>query len=352
VERIPGANPFNLFLKSVDGARHARLPTAKGENPMQVAPGIHRIEAPLGERFVAMHLLVGDEAALLFDTGMDRMPYDYILPYLDQIGLSPAKIRYVLTSHADFDHTAGNASMKEIAPDALFLCHALDQAMVEDVETLIRDRYSEFEVDHGIGDSDESKQSIREQSRHTPVDLALRGGETIRLGADWQVEVLHTPGHSRGHLTIWDARSATLIICDATLYNAVLFKNGKSAFPPTYRYVDSYVASMNRLAAIPAQTMLTSHYPVYRGVQIAEFMAESRAYVDRVDQTLLHALADGEPRTMRELIDQTNRSLGEWPEAAGIYLCHPFAGHLERLVQYGVLATGRRDGLLTYRLTK
>jgi glyoxylase-like metal-dependent hydrolase (beta-lactamase superfamily II) len=319
------------------------------EKRMEVAPGIHRIEAPLGERFVAMHLLVGDECALLFDTGMDRMPYDYVLPYLDQIGVPAANIRYVLTSHADFDHTAGNASMKEIAPGAIFLCHQLDQAMIEDVETLIRDRYSELEADHGIGETEQSKQYIRAQSRHVPVDVALTGGETIRLGADWQVEVLHTPGHSRGHLTIWDPRSQTLIICDATLYNAVLFKNGKPAFPPTYRYVETYVATMNRFAGMPAQLMLTSHYPLYRGPQIAEFIAESRAYVDRVDATILGALADGEPRTMRELIDQTNASLGEWPEAAGIYLCNPFAGHLERFVQYGVLETGRRDGLITYR---
>ena len=132
----------------------------------------------------------------------------------------------------------------------------------------------------------------------------------------------------------------------------VLFKNGKPAFPPTYRYVDTYVATMNRFAGIPAKMMLTSHYPIYQGAQIAEFIAESRAYVDRMDATLLNALADGEPRTMRQLIDQTDASLGEWPAGAGIYLCHPFAGHLERLVQYGTLETGRRDGLLTYRLRR
>src|SRR6185503_2367004 len=108
---------------------------------MEVAPGIHRIEAPLGQRFVAMHLLVGDECALLFDTGMDRMPYEFILPYLEKIGVPPAKVRYVINSHADFDHTAGNGSMKEIAPQAIFMCHRLDQAMVEDIEVMINDRY-------------------------------------------------------------------------------------------------------------------------------------------------------------------------------------------------------------------
>lgn len=320
---------------------------------MQVAPGIHRIEAPLGDRFVAMYLLVGDEAALLLDTGMDRMPYEYIVPYLDQINLPASQVRYVLTSHADFDHTAGNASMREIAPDALFMCHHLDQRMVEDIEAMIGDRYGEFAVDHDIDESDESKAFIRAQSRHVPMNVTLSGGERIRLGQDWTIEVLHAPGHSRGHLTLHDPRSQTLIICDATLWNAVLRKDGTPAFPPTYRYTDTYVATMNRFAGMNAQLILTSHYPLYQGAGVHEFLAESRAYVDRVDQALVQELAGATgPRTMREIIGALSPKLGEWPEAAGIYLVHPLSGHLERLVQYGRVETGRRGRLLTYSLKK
>ncbi len=320
---------------------------------MQVAPGIHRIEAPLGDRFVAMHLLVGDQAALLFDTGMDRMPYDYVLPYLDSIGVAADQVRYVVTSHADFDHTAGNASMREIAPQAIFMCHNLDQPMIEDIEVMIRDRYGEFAADHDIDETEESKAFIRAQSRHIPVDVTLSGGEKIRLGASWEVEILHTPGHSRGHLTIYDPRSNTLIICDATLWNAVLRKDGAPAFPPTYRYVDTYVASMNRFAGMQADLMLTSHYPIYQGAGVKEFLAESRAYVDRVDQALVQAIANAaNPPTMRELTEQLGPVLGEWPTPANLYLVHPLSGHLERLVQYGVVETGRRGKLMTYQLKK
>ena len=56
---------------------------------MEIAPGIHRIVAPLGERFVAVYLLVENGDALLIDTGMDDTPRTYITPYLDQIGLAP-----------------------------------------------------------------------------------------------------------------------------------------------------------------------------------------------------------------------------------------------------------------------
>lgn len=318
---------------------------------MEIATGIHRIEAPLGDRFVAVYLLVEKDDALLIDTGMDDTPGTYIAPYLDQIGLSPNHIRYVLTSHADFDHTAGNRSLQEMAPGALFMCHALDQPMVEDLEVMITERYGEFAIDHGIDETEESKTFIRNSSRHVPVNMTVSGGETIRLGVFWQVDLLHAPGHSRGHLSVYDARSQTLIICDATLGSAVLRKDGRPAFPPTYRYVDSYVATMNRFRGMKVKTLLTSHYPIYTGAGVAEFLTESRAYVERVDRALLDELAGADtPRTLRELCTNLGPKLGEWPDAASIYLVFPLQGHLERLVQYGVVATSRRNGLLTYEL--
>jgi glyoxylase-like metal-dependent hydrolase (beta-lactamase superfamily II) len=317
---------------------------------MEVAPRIHRIEAPFGDRFVCMFLLVGDQQALLIDTGTDEMPQQYLVPYLDSIGLKPDRIRYVLNSHADFDHTAGNASVRELCPQAVFMCHALDRDMVENIDTMIDRRYSEWEADHGIGDGDEAKAFIRQCSRHIPIDVALQGGERLRLGTDWDVEIWHTPGHTYGHLTVHDPASNTLIITDTTLYNAVLRADGTPAFPPTYRYVDTYLASMQRITGQGASTLLTSHYPVYTGAGINEFLAESRAYVERVDQALIQEVqaADG-PRTLRQLIDVLGPKLGEWPTEASAYLCFPLTGHLERLVQYGRVETRRQDKLLTYR---
>ena len=50
---------------------------------MEVAPGIHRIEGDLGERYVCQYLLVGEERTLLVDTGLRDMPNTVIAPYLD-----------------------------------------------------------------------------------------------------------------------------------------------------------------------------------------------------------------------------------------------------------------------------
>lgn len=320
---------------------------------MEVAQGIHRVTSPLGDRFVCLYLLTGDEGALLVDTGIDETPRAHLLPYLDQIGLEPGRIRYVLNSHADYDHTAGNGSMRELAPGARFLCHALDLPMVEDMERILRERYDELGPEHGFYESESAKATMRATSRTTPMDIALQGGESIRLGTSWRVEVWHTPGHSRGHVTVYDPRSRSLIICDAALYHAVLRADGSPAFPPTYRYVDTYEATLQRLQAAQAEWLLTSHYPVYDRVSAQEFLAESRAFVARVDQALEAALSAAQgPRTLRQLVEELGPQLGAWPEAANPALSQPLIGHLERWLAAGRVRKESQDGPPAYELAK
>ena len=63
---------------------------------VEVAPGIHRIESPLGARFMAQYVLAGDARTLLFDTGMADTPTGVLRPYLESIGLGLEAIDDVL----------------------------------------------------------------------------------------------------------------------------------------------------------------------------------------------------------------------------------------------------------------
>jgi glyoxylase-like metal-dependent hydrolase (beta-lactamase superfamily II) len=280
-------------------------------NSVEVAPGIHRLEAPLGERYVALYLIDGDEAVLLVDTGVAGSPAEVLG------GVDADRIRYVLVSHADFDHTGGNAAVRELCPEAIFCCHDLDRPLVEDLEALLYRRYGEAIADHGIDDGDEARASIRLNARH---------------------------------VTVWDPAARVAVIADAVLWNAVLGVSGEPLFPPTYRYVDTYVATIQRLQGIPIETLLTSHYPVYRGDEVDAFLAESRAFVDRVEAAVREELsAAAGPSTLRELCDRLGPRLGSWAAEATATLWFPLLGHLERLAAFGLVSTGRKDGVVTFR---
>jgi glyoxylase-like metal-dependent hydrolase (beta-lactamase superfamily II) len=311
---------------------------------MEIAPGIHRIIAPLGERFNAIYLFIGSQAALIVDTGLHPDPRATIVPYLDAIELDRSRVRYIVNTHGDFDHMGGNAAIHELLPDALLMCGEEDRLLVEDVERMIAERYGEFAVEHGLDDSDETKAWIRDNAKAVPIDIGLSGGERVHLGDGWNLEILHTPGHSLGSISVWDPRSRSLAIGDAVLWNAVLLATGEPAFPPTYRYVAPYLATIERLQGMAIERLLTGHYPLYEGSAVAEFLDGSRAYVDRVDEALLAELRDAAPVTLAELTVSLGPVLGDWPAAANQYLCYPLLGHLERLERQGVATRTASSG--------
>jgi len=207
---------------------------------MEIAPGIHRIECKFGgNRMVYVHLLIGDAASMLVDTGIADSPEKYILPYMDSIGFDPSSLDYILISHSDLDHQGGNQPMKAASPRAKVICHNLDRPWIENTEAIIKGRYSQFEADHGIGYPDSAKDGIRADCLSTPVDITLEGGEQFRLSEDWAIEAVHTPGHTWGHLAVYDSRSKTIIAGEAAIWNAILTNDWQPAMPPTYCYVDT-----------------------------------------------------------------------------------------------------------------
>ena len=149
---------------------------------MEVAPGIHRIEGDLGERYVCQYLLVGDERTLLVDTGLRDMPAQVIAPYLATLGRSPADLDDVLISHADVDHCGGNRALRAAAPGARLLCGELDRAWIESNAAMLSENYLWYEP-YGCGPSpDDAAFLARELGGDAPVDVGLTGGETLRLG--------------------------------------------------------------------------------------------------------------------------------------------------------------------------
>jgi glyoxylase-like metal-dependent hydrolase (beta-lactamase superfamily II) len=299
----------------------------------EVLPGVHRIEAPLGDRVVCMYLLVGEKASLLVDTGLATMPDEVIVPYLGSIFLSASSLRYVLSTHSDVDHIGGNAAMRHHAPNAIFMCHVSDKAEIEDAEKMIRERYGEFRTPHHLGESEASEAWLRDNARPTPIDLGLVGRESIFLDKATQYEVIHTPGHAKGHLALYNRVRKVAIVADAVLGSMIPTTQGVSAVPPTYRYVDDYLQTINTLRTLPIETMLTSHYPVMTGSQAEDFLDESFYFVERVELTLReHLKSSARGFTMKQLVDDLGSHLGDWPKDMSYYTIYPLQGHLEKFV--------------------
>jgi glyoxylase-like metal-dependent hydrolase (beta-lactamase superfamily II) len=314
---------------------------------MEIRPGLHRIQAPLGERFVALYLLEGEHSALLVDTGIRESITEALLPYLAERGIPLEKLKWALDTHCDFDHTGGNGALKAAAPHVQVLAHVEDQPLVEDVQRLIDERYGEFRMTDGFDDPPETTAYLRGVTDLVPLDAALRGGEVFDLGGR-EVTVLHVPGHSPGHVAVHDPDNRALMIGDATLGRTVPFADGSPAFPPTYRDTDPYIASISAFRRFNADLLLTAHYPVYEGADVERFLRESEDYVAAIDAIIADVLSAAEgPLTTLEIVRAAGTRLGPWGDSARDYSVFPVTGNLERLASRGTLtsttdAGGRR----------
>jgi glyoxylase-like metal-dependent hydrolase (beta-lactamase superfamily II) len=310
---------------------------------IELLPGLYRIETALGDNLLALHL-IRDERTLLIDSGVRDTPDAVIFPALKQAGLPP-HIDMLLVSHADADHHGGNAALRAGAPGVTIMAHELDRPRIESKIAHLAGRYTDaVAADDMRLDPALLAWLDAVIGADTPVDLGLRGGETIGLGEGARWQALHAPGHSAGHLALWEPGARVLIAQDAVLWRGVPDRAGRLPSPPPYDDVDSYLATLRRLRELDADLLLTAHYPIIRGTDVDPFFAESLAFVERVDAAVLDILwAAGRPLTLGAVVAALDTRLG--PFEVAIQWVGPALTHLARHCAAGRLAVQIEAGV-------
>lgn len=281
---------------------------------MEIAPGIHRIESSLGVRFMAQYVLAGEARTLLVDTGMPSTPAETLAPYLDSAGLGIEAIDEVVISHADLDHSGGNRALRELHPRARFACHELDRRWIESSDAMVAENYLWHEA-YGFDEPDEAARAELRAScgGDAPIEEGLRGGETIRLADGWRVEVLHLPGHTYGHVGIWDRRSRAAIVIDAVLERGIYANDGTLLIPPRIYDLAGYRETIRRIRALEPDLLLTAHYPVMDAAAAGDFLDRSLAFTDELERAVREEIAVG-THGLWPLTQAMDARFGPYPE--------------------------------------
>jgi len=305
---------------------------------MEIFPNVHEIKTLFGDRYIQQYLFVG-ETVVLLDAGVISTPESAIFPYMEKIGISPQKLSLVIAMHADGDHHGGLPAIRDASPTAQLACHADDQDLIENPERLYQGRYNFLSQDHGLGFG---REGMVYSPRPCKINVNLSANETLKLSPDWGLKVWHVPGHSAGHLAIYDEKNHSVFTSDAVQAGGYPTVTGGMAFGPTYYAVDEYLASVAFLEQQPIDHMFTGHWPaMHRKEDAKTFLRSSREFVERVDcgiTTFLKQHQEG--ATLKRLIGEVGSALGPWPANANVFLQFAFYGHLERLKQRGVIRAG------------
>jgi len=177
--------------------------------------------------------LVADEAAklaVLFDA-----PDHTTTPLLDECSRRGWTLQGLWLTHGHFDHLADHAVVTSRFPTAKVLIHELDAPKLQNPTTRL------FQLPFTI-------------PPRSP-DATLTDGQRLSIGS-LQVEVIHTPGHSPGHVMFLLTNPASpadppvLIGGDLIIMHAV----GRTDFPDcSYPALQS---SIRRIMQLPPETRL------------------------------------------------------------------------------------------------
>jgi len=294
--------------------------------------GAFQIQSEFGGRNLFQYLLAGDRLVLI-DSGIATTPETTILPYMDRLGYDPARLSMLITTHPDMDHQGGNAALLRAAPQALLACGEADRELVSDPLALYQRRYNYLRADHGLGFEEQPPPGAGSRCR---VDIGFRGGERIAIADGWELEVLHVPGHSAGHLAIYDRAHGSAFVSDAIHGHGCPGIDGRMAIPVTYYRIEVYLSTLRYLDGLKIEHLYSGHWPNMRGEEVADFIADSRRTVDRLDRKIVRALL-GCPQglDLKQLIAAAGEEFPEWPSDTLDLAMFAVNGHLERLEETG-----------------
>jgi glyoxylase-like metal-dependent hydrolase (beta-lactamase superfamily II) len=232
---------------------------------MEIAPGVYSIGQRRGGRVHAFLLDDGHALTLidtLYDTDGRR-----VLELIRRLGRSPTDLRNIVLTHGHRSHLGGAAALKRIT-GATVSAHAWEADIIAGERkpqpvTWMPDRpvriwypiYPlQLALNLGLG-------------RHPacPIDRAIDEGDAIG-----PLQVLHTPGHSPGHLALYWPERKALFAGDAIATWPAL----APGWPALNLNVTRQRASLRRMAGLEIAAVGVGH-----GEPIVADAAERIAYV-------------------------------------------------------------------------
>lgn len=178
---------------------------------------------------VNRYLIVGENKALLFDTG-----YGYIdfRPQIQEITDLPL---IVVNSHGDPDHALGSYLFPEVymhKADYPYLMN-LDKSAATKAETIEYRLMKLPQLKYAMDINAYVQPNIQNTIFHFIDD-----GDTFELGG-MTLHVIHTPSHTRGSICLFCPERGWLFTGDSVAYYNIFYQSGLEHHAPFKTYIKS-----------------------------------------------------------------------------------------------------------------
>ncbi|MCD6519747.1 MAG: MBL fold metallo-hydrolase [Anaerolineae bacterium] len=265
---------------------------------MELYPGFHLIHAPFeGNRYINLVLLRG-ETSLLVDSGVAGVPQKVILPYFKAWGIHPTELKLLINLHAHADHIGGNGELRAATQGQLKIgAHELDAPAIANHLICAHEIY-------GLEDESHIQTLLRRCGQETPVELVFKGGEILPLG-EFEIQIIHAPGHTKGNLSLYERRRHLLIHGESIMGPSRANAKGKrnTPFGPD---PSIYRGTLLRLQKIPFEGLISSHQPPKSRKEGLILIQQSLTALDEFESMCRQVLQKGakSPQEMAQTVSQ------------------------------------------------
>lgn len=261
------------------------------------------IDAGYGRAGVAaIHLLVEGHAAAIIDTGVNSSVPD-VMAALQQRGLAPEQVAYVILTHIHLDHAGGAGELMHRLPAARLVVHPRGSRHLADPSKLMAGTRAVY--------GEERTTALYGEVRPIAAERITEAGheDVIRLGRR-ELLLLHTPGHALHHICIVDRRTGHIFTGDTFGLSYRPFdRNGRQFMFATTTPVHFDPVALHRsidlLTSYRPEAMYLTHFSQIR--DIPRLADDLRATIDAHVDIALGAPDRGQPR-----IDAIARGLSAW----------------------------------------
>ncbi|WP_254639128.1 MBL fold metallo-hydrolase [Cohnella sp. GbtcB17] len=210
----------------------------------------------LGPMTVHPTILIDEDSWTLIDTGMPGSAAA-IVELAKQAGVGDRPLNAILLTHQDLDHVGGLPGVLEATgSSATVYAHPADAGAINGKSPMLK-----MSPERLAGLLQQASDEVRAQFERTflhpsrpNVDREFADGEPLPFGGG--LTVIHTPGHTPGHVCLYHRASKTLIAGDA-----LVAKNGKlmGPNPPVTPDMPAALASLRKLLPFDIEGVICYH---------------------------------------------------------------------------------------------
>jgi glyoxylase-like metal-dependent hydrolase (beta-lactamase superfamily II) len=260
----------------------------KIHKPIAITQSFYQLGVP---SFPA-YLSLGDNGMIL--EGGTGATFRIIVDQVEQLGIDPVRIKYLVLTHTHADHIGAIPHLKKLWPHLKIAASPLAIKLLKS-EKMVKEFIG---VDSTIAQIMISKGEIAAMPPQLEyysfeVDQVIEEGDRIDLGSGIIWTVYDTPGHSACHISLFEEKERTLMIGDASGF----YVPEKDVFWPNYfESLETYCKSIRKLAVLSARRGALCHNGVVSG-DLYRYFIKALMATDAYHNEMMERLEKGEDPT-------------------------------------------------------